>query len=171
MRKVSAHYYLKSDGTFGKSPVVELDVDGRIVGVREMGSQFKEEAGLEYFPGIIVPGFVASCSSTDPHVIACVKRVGLINGVLRWQEGNDIIALDDYQRAWSAIKEVLKEQRGMAPLGHYLLKHTFRAAQLLGNTEWGIIGEGAIPGLIVLQNIDLRNFSITEKSSFRIIQK
>ncbi len=171
MRKVSAHYYLKSDGTFGKAPIVELDGDGRIVSVREMGDDFREEPGLEYFPGILSPGFVASYTQVDEHSFSSVKRMGMVNGVLRIQEGEDKLAFEDYLKAWSSIKRIMKEQKGIAPLGHYLLKHTYKAAQLLGNSEWGLIGEGALPGLLVLQNIDLRSFCLTEKSSFRIIQK
>ncbi len=171
MRKISAHYYLKPDGTFGKAPIVELDADGRIINVRELGENFREEPGLEYFPGILCPGFVASYSQSDEQSFSSVKRMGLVNGVLRMQGGEDKLALDDYLKAWSSIKHIMKEQKGMAPLGHYLLKHTYKAAQLLGHSEWGLIGEGAMPGLLVLQNIDLRSFCLTEKSSFRIIQK
>lgn len=170
MRKISSHFYLKSDGTFGKHPVVELDDDGLILNVREMGEVFTEEPGLEYFPGILVAGFVASFQSDSPTDAAVIRRIARSNGVLRLEE-NDKLALDEYQRAWSVIKALMQEQQGMAPLGHYLLNHSNMAARLLGQTGWGLIREGANPGLLVLQNIDLRNFSLTDKSSFRIIQK
>ena len=170
MRKVSSHYYLKSDGTFGKYPVVELDENGLILNVREKGEVFSEEPGLEYFPGILVAGFVASYQKDAQTEISLVKRLAKLNGVLRLDE-NDKLALEGYQQAWSNIKNLMQEQQGMAPLGHYLLNHSYKAAQLLGKTEWGVIREGANPGLLVLQNIDLRNFSLTDKSSFRIIQK
>lgn len=170
MRKVSSHYYLKSDGTFGKHPVVELDENGLILNVREKGEVFSEEPGLEYFPGILVAGFVASYQKDEQTEISLVKRLAKLNGVLRLDE-NDKLALEGYQQAWRNIKNLMQEQQGMAPLGHYLLNHSYKAAQLLGRTEWGVIREGANPGLLVLQNIDLRNFSLTDKSSFRIIQK
>ncbi len=169
MRKVSSHYYLKSDGTFGKHPVIELDENGFILNVREKGEVFSEEPGLEYFPGILIPGFVASYHPTEENKEG-VRKNGLINGVLRMCEAEKL-DLEEYQQAWSTIKNIMKEQQGMAPLGHYLLKHSYKAAQLIGEVEWGVIREGANPGLLVLQNIDLRNFSLSDKSSFKVIQK
>jgi len=168
MRKISAHYYLKSSGTFGKRPIIEVNHEGLITAVRELGDNFREEPGLEYFPGIIVPGFVASVAGDD---ISTVQKLGLTNGVLRLQAGSALLALDDYQQAWTSIKAIMEEQGVRASLAHYLQKHTLKAAQMLGKAEWGVIETGAQPGLLVLQNIDLRSFVLTSKASFKILQK
>ncbi|WP_430812754.1 MULTISPECIES: hypothetical protein [unclassified Carboxylicivirga] len=169
MRKISAHFYLRPDGTFGKRPILHLDDTGRIEMVRELGDAFQEEPGLEYFPGILVPGFVASCAHKEPS--DRMKRLARINGVLRFQCGDDRLADLNYWEAWKNIKDLDQEQVSIRTLAHYLLTHTKKAAQLLGIAEWGALEKGAQPGVLVLQNIDLRDFCITAHSSFKIIQK
>ncbi|WP_439185272.1 hypothetical protein [Carboxylicivirga taeanensis] len=171
MRKVCAHYYLRPDGTFGKAPIVELSETGCILRVHEMGDNFKEEPGLEYFPGILSPGFVASYLEGQSSLNDRDKRIGLANGVLRFKEEVPAVATAEYQRAWMSIRQWMSTRTGSSSLGCTLLKYTYQAALSAGVDEWGVIAEGADPGLIVLQNIDLRTFSFTPKSSFKIIQK
>jgi hypothetical protein len=58
MRKISAHFCLMPDGSLGKWPVIALDDSGVISEVRVHDHQFREEAGLEYYPGVLVPGII-----------------------------------------------------------------------------------------------------------------
>jgi len=57
MRKISAHYCLLPDGSLCKWPVITLDNEGDITEVRG-GEHLSEEPGLEYFGGVLVPGFI-----------------------------------------------------------------------------------------------------------------
>ncbi|MCG8580224.1 MAG: hypothetical protein MI866_09920 [Bacteroidales bacterium] len=164
MRKVSAHYYLRPDGTLGKRPIIEFDATGNIVTIRELGDAFKEEPGLEYFPGILIPGFVAGAEEADSSTI---KKQALANGVLRIKEGNAVLGQSDYLLAWNTIKT----NSGPDSLLALLIKHTRDAAQLALEEKWGVLKEGAQPGILVLQDIDLRNLSLTDKASFKIIQR
>jgi hypothetical protein len=163
MRKISAHYYLRPDGKFGKRPIIELDSAGFINNIRELGDAFREEPGLEYFPGIIIPGFVASIGKADEYII---KKKALINGVLRIKEGETILENSEYHLAWSSIKRETTES-----LLNSLVKFTKDAAQQINEEKWGILKSGSNPGILVLHNIDLRTFTLTDKASFKIIQR
>lgn len=164
MRKVSAHYYLKPDGKLGKRPIIELDSAGIILNIRELGDDFKEEPGLEYFPGIIIPGFVASLKAGNKH---STKKQCLINGVLRLKEGEGILDNPVYHSAWTSIQK----EGNTEPLLKGLVRHTQKAAQIVNEAKWGVLEKGATPGLLVLQNIDLKTFALNEKASFKIIQR
>ncbi|TRX72025.1 hypothetical protein [Carboxylicivirga sp. M1479] len=167
MRKVSAHYYLRSDGSFGKRPIISLDCDGRIASVVEKGDDFKEEPSLEYYPGILIPGFVASIGRASKSL----SKLVIVNGVLRLQQESELLSSEEYLKPWEILKQLSTASSSEYTLGHYLLKHTFQAAQLLEQAEWGVLRAGANPGLLVLQNIDLRNMALSPQSSFKIIQR
>ena len=171
MRKVSSHYYLRPDGTFGKRPVIQLNDEGRIIHVRETGDNFKEEAGLEYYPGIITPGFVASIAIGNSHEVKQIKAQAAAGGVLRLKEECGMLHSDEYIKAWNVLIKCTLEENSQFRTAHFLNKHTAMAAQVLGEAEWGVIREGAKPGILVLKNFDLRNFTVSSNSAFRIIQK
>ncbi|WP_430815352.1 hypothetical protein [Carboxylicivirga sp. RSCT41] len=164
MRKVSAHYYLRPDGTLGKRPVIEFDDAGVIVRIRELGDSFREEPGLEYYPGIMIPAFVATIDGADASIS---KKQARKNGVLRIKEGDSTLNETDYLQAWTAVKSNSKADSLLTRL----TKHTRDAARLISAEKWGILKEGTQPGILVLQNVDLRDLTLTEKTSFKIIQK
>ncbi len=59
MRRLSAHYLF--DGfSWIKYGILELDESGMILNVRDTGGEMHEESSLEFYPGILVPGFVNS---------------------------------------------------------------------------------------------------------------
>ena len=58
MKKISAHYYLRPDGSWGKYPILEIADSGEIISIREQKGEFKEEPGLAQYNGVIVPGFI-----------------------------------------------------------------------------------------------------------------
>jgi len=169
MRKVSAHYYLRPDGTFGKRPIISMDDDGRIIHIREMGDDFKEEPSLEYFPGILVPGFVATINENNHSEIKKLQALSIANGVLRLKRDQQGLSSEEYIKAWSSI--VISSIEAEDSLVNSLRKYTVIAAQLVNEPEWGVIRDGAKPGLLILKNCDLRNFTLTATSTFRIIQK
>ena len=171
MRKISSHYYLRPDGEFGKRPIIQLDDEGRIISVFEAGDNFKEETSLEYYPGIIIPGFIASIRDENSGDVRKVKARAKANGVLRLKENTNVLSSDDYICAWHSLLKYDKTGNVLFSLKNYLSEHTVKAAQILGEREWGVICEGARPGILVLQNIDLRSFTLRPNSSFRLIQK
>lgn len=58
MRRFSSQYLITNCGPVLKRPVVTVDDDGTIVSVVDTGGNLWEEASVEFYNGIIVPGFV-----------------------------------------------------------------------------------------------------------------
>ncbi len=68
-RKISAHYIFTGTGKAIRNGIIKLDEEGRIVQLIEQGKEFKEQAGVEFYNGIIVPGFVnAHCHLELSHL-------------------------------------------------------------------------------------------------------
>lgn len=58
MRKIAATYVFCGNHTFLKNGIVVCENDGTILEIRETTGNIREEPGLEYYSGILVPGFV-----------------------------------------------------------------------------------------------------------------
>ncbi len=58
MRRISAQYILPVSSPPLKQGIVEFEDNGTIIGLIDTGGRLKESAKLEYFDGVIVPGFV-----------------------------------------------------------------------------------------------------------------
>ncbi len=63
-RKISAHYVFPISAEPIKNGIIELDDSGKIVNIIHPGKEIKERAGVEFYSGILVPGFV----NTHCHV-------------------------------------------------------------------------------------------------------
>lgn len=57
MRKIAAHYILNPGKDPIKNGIIELDDDGTILKLRT-SSELKEESHLEFYNGVLVPGFI-----------------------------------------------------------------------------------------------------------------
>ncbi len=57
MRKISAHYIINPGEKPIRNGILELDDDGTVINLRST-EQFHEEDKLEFYSGILVPGFV-----------------------------------------------------------------------------------------------------------------
>lgn len=58
MRKIAATYVFPGNSTPIKNGVVVCEDDGTVIDILEKGDNFKEEAGTEFYSGILLPGFV-----------------------------------------------------------------------------------------------------------------
>ena len=58
MRKISANYICPVSGPPLKNGIVEIDQSGKITNVIDTRGKLRETAGLEFYNGIIVPGFI-----------------------------------------------------------------------------------------------------------------
>ncbi|MCY1721257.1 amidohydrolase family protein [Prolixibacteraceae bacterium Z1-6] len=58
MRKIAATYIFPVSGAPIKNGILVCNDDGTIVEVIDRGENFREEAGVEFYSGILVPGFV-----------------------------------------------------------------------------------------------------------------
>lgn len=58
MKKFSANYILLPDGSFLKNSIIKTTDEGEIIEIIDTKGVLKEEAGLEYYNGVIIPGFI-----------------------------------------------------------------------------------------------------------------
>ena len=58
MRKISANLILPVSSPPLKNGIITLDDEGRILKVVDTGGKLREESGLEFYNGVIIPGFV-----------------------------------------------------------------------------------------------------------------
>ena len=57
-RKISAHYVFPINAEPIKNGIIEVDDNGQILNVINPGDEIKELAGVEFYSGILVPGFI-----------------------------------------------------------------------------------------------------------------
>lgn len=53
--RYSSHLYLRTDGSLGRYPIIELDSEGKIVSICECGETLHEMASTRFFAGVIIP--------------------------------------------------------------------------------------------------------------------
>lgn len=58
MRRIAATYVIPGFGAPLKNGILTVDNDGTIIGLDKNNGNLREEAGLEHYSGILVPGFV-----------------------------------------------------------------------------------------------------------------
>jgi hypothetical protein len=58
MRKISANLVIPVSSVPLKNAIIKLGSDGRILELIDTGGNLREEKGLEFYPGIITPGFI-----------------------------------------------------------------------------------------------------------------
>jgi len=68
-RKISAHYVFPVNAPPIRNGIIEIDDKGKIIQVINPGKETKEQAGVEFYSGILVPGFVnAHCHLELSHL-------------------------------------------------------------------------------------------------------
>jgi cytosine/adenosine deaminase-related metal-dependent hydrolase len=69
MRKISAHLILDGRGNCYSKGIITLDSDGTILSIEDTGGVLRESAEVEFYSGILVPGFVnAHCHLELSHL-------------------------------------------------------------------------------------------------------
>jgi aminodeoxyfutalosine deaminase len=69
MRKLSAHYIMTGTGIVLEKGIISITKDGVIAGITDTKGKLSEMAGVEFYSGIIIPGFVnAHCHLELSHL-------------------------------------------------------------------------------------------------------
>ncbi len=78
-RKLAAHYIIPGNGEPIKNGIVTLDDSGKVMEVSQTNQNLQEISGLEFYSGILIPGFVnAHCHLELSHLEGKIrKRTGL----------------------------------------------------------------------------------------------
>ena len=103
MRKIAATYLFTSQSRLQKNGILVCEDDGTVIDVIIKNEPFREEAGVEFYSGILVPGFVnAHCHLELSHLYRKIgpgqglgKFIGSINHL---RETNE----EDLQRVMQA---------------------------------------------------------------------
>jgi len=78
MRTISAHYIFDGKGNFLKNGIVKIDNDGNIIDVIDTKGKLQESEGIEFYNGIITPGFI------NTH---CHLELSHLKGVIPQKQG------------------------------------------------------------------------------------
>lgn len=83
MRKIAATYVFPVSGSPVKNGILICEDNGEVVEIVDGGGAFREEAGVEFYSGILVPGFVnAHCHLELSHLKGKVEEKTGIGGFI-----------------------------------------------------------------------------------------
>ena len=107
MRTFSAQYIFNGKDTFLKNGLIKIDDQGFILEIIDTNGALEEAEGIEYYNGIITPGFVnAHCHLELSHLKGFIpQKMGLSNFV------NNVISLRfaTEEKIYSAIENAIAE--------------------------------------------------------------
>ncbi len=196
MRKLSAHFCLLPDGSVGKWPVISLNGEGAITGMRVNDEQFREEPGLEFYGGVLVPGFIEDmrdvsfdgikeenimkvmnrfysegsvkfiCRSDQKHFSSGFRCEVFYDGSYIYSELQPFSGVFFWERV--KIEANSKYDGNILKAIHSIQENT--VGSLPEELRWGRIEEGNSPGILLVKGLNLADMSITEKSSIKILQ-
>ncbi|KPK87529.1 MAG: hypothetical protein AMS27_02200 [Bacteroides sp. SM23_62_1] len=74
MRRVSANYIIPVSSPPLKNGIIEFDDSGRISSLIDTGGNLKESANLEFYNGLLVPGFINPYCRIEPFIIDIPRK-------------------------------------------------------------------------------------------------
>jgi|WetSurMetagenome_2_1015567.scaffolds.fasta_scaffold00332_21 aminodeoxyfutalosine deaminase len=84
MRKISAQYVITGDGGALKRAIVSVGDDGVITGLEHAGGALEETASVEFYNGVIVPGFInCHCHLELSHMLSRIEKGTGLGGFIR----------------------------------------------------------------------------------------
>lgn len=174
-KRFASHYFLRADGTLGQFPVVTVAGDGSILSVEEHGRAFTETAGVSFFGGIMLPGFIAYAVDGEVFNPSRIRQLRM-EGFMRFVCNSHIGVIDESCLACVADVgvadgcEVLSVFNGLNDFADIVKQLTLqRAHDLSVYPRWGVLQPGASPGIMVVEGIDLRSFTVVKATQYRIL--
>ena len=68
VRRVAADYIFPVSGPPLKNGIIEFDEQGKILSLTDTHGKLTELSGLEYYNGVLVPGFILPCFRIEPFI-------------------------------------------------------------------------------------------------------
>ena len=131
MRKLSAHYIFPVGCPPLKYGIVVLDDDGTIIDLVDTGGKVAETSKLEFYPGVLVPGFVnAHCHLELSHMKDVIPQdtgmTGFIERISKLREEDiriikkaiDYQAEKMYQSGISAVADIVNTKNTITTKQH-----------------------------------------------------
>lgn len=75
MRYLSAQYVFTNSGPPLKRGIITIGDDGTILGIESTGGDLHERHSVEFYNGIIMPGFVNLASNDKPDILGELKTL------------------------------------------------------------------------------------------------
>jgi cytosine/adenosine deaminase-related metal-dependent hydrolase len=149
-RKLSASYIFSSHSGFLKNGILILDEKNIVVDLIDTSGNLWEEANLEYYNGILIPGFISTHSRK-----ACTK-----NGSYSADEPLSIL------KGLIFIQQNDPETK----LSELLSMATIKEAKSHGiDNRMGSFEKGKQPGVNLIEKADLQRMILTGKSKIKKI--
>lgn len=194
MRKIAATYIYPLTQAPIKYGILVCNNNGTIVDVIDKGEQFAEEAGVEFYSGIVVPGFVLEeCNLLNHNKVSNRKMwaegiaiaVDYLNSVYVVPERNgcqiqeletkhiklreDSDPSTDGQIGDSFLEKMFHfQQNKQLKLTDLLLFSSLNVAKNLGlDSSFGSFESGKTPGVNLISGIDFQRMELTSSSNLK----
>jgi hypothetical protein len=169
VRRISAHYVFPGSSAALKYGIVEFNTEGLIKQVVDTKGEYSESAGLEFYSGIITPGFIISPFLKDLSDLKTdVPEFSLLDNFFSFIGGGMKKGItEDIFESREILKYLilLKEQYPNITLEEQISLVTFKAACALGiQKDYGSLKPGKKPGINLLTHIDLQKLLITDET-------
>ncbi len=191
MRKISAHYCLMPDGTLGRWPVIVTDAGGVIKNLKVNSDHLSEEPGLEYYGGVLVPGFIEDLRDrifpglsakemvklTDRFYskgstrFLCRPGQNFFHAAFKGKVFYDSSFVSKYEKPYSEMsfwEKAVNENDGDIISVLYSLQNGL-TERLPVDVRWGRMEPGADPGIILVKGLDYNGMKLTNKTSIKIL--
>lgn len=111
MKSFSAQYIFTNTGTPLKRGVITTDDDGTIIGIEDTGGDLAERRSVQFYNGIIIPGFVnCHCHLELSHIKGFVAQGrGLGNFIMEIRNFRDNLSTSIISAALQANREMCDE--------------------------------------------------------------
>lgn len=190
MRKIAATYVFPVNSSPLKNGILNYNNNGTIINIIGSNKNIKEQAGLEYYSGILTPGFVKThCFSISEiqeiarkhtkiddffdeisNSINLIENNALTNSDRKALASGLIFAGQTPENNYSVITELLFIQKTFpdATLNHLvtfvcLLQAKARQVEKM----YGTLEKGKAPGLNLITGIDFKEMKLTEKAKVK----
>jgi hypothetical protein len=123
-RKISAHYIYINEGELLKFGVIQLDNEGTILEIVDTKGILEESENLEFYNGLIVPGFIVLNRDMFPDDCKCIRNneqisIGL-NPLESSQQIRSIVLIDFDYIDDNRVSQLLSlEKSGMNIVFHF----------------------------------------------------
>jgi hypothetical protein len=192
MRILASHFAYTSNGGFIKYPLLYLEDNQCITEIEEKGNSFTESAGVEFFGGLMIPGFIVDLTTIRDdvdiaqlsNVLSRLYRDGvqyvILPEIYRDKAGfisnwggkllfkvpmlEDKVDLSTVQSPWQRIMNHVADGNG-THIALLLEQYLVQPWQMSG---FGLLGgefvKGKAPGVMVITGADWSTMQITKNT-------
>ncbi len=190
MRKIAATYIFPLSRPPIKNGILVCENDGEIVEIIDRGINFREEAGLEFYSGILVPGFIHLICNLNKHNKILHRKMwakgiavaaDLENLIYTIPHNNvcEILSLETRKGDFNmgegfsnqtSIHELFLLQEGNRDLelNEILYLVSLSRAKMLGlDSKFGSFDATKKPGVNLISGIDFAHMKLTPRSKVK----